>query len=169
MTTTLLEKTIISNARQLQSALAAYYPRQRAGATSEDDETEYLSNHHQMTALLILAHQAESGMSEEAVQQLMAIEHEDAAALRGASLIEQVQAAPETRAGNDYVWWLQEENPDGRWESIDQADDDERALALLSRAENYFSGQAYRLWRSDWRPEEAKGDSAQAGAVSGPV
>lgn len=51
---------------------------------------------------------------------------------------------------DDYVWLLQEQMPDGEWATIDQADDEAAGDVLLNRAENYFNGLAYRLYRSDW-------------------
>jgi len=51
---------------------------------------------------------------------------------------------------DDYVWLLQEQMPDGEWATIDQADDEAAGVELLNRAENYFNGLAYRLYRSDW-------------------
>lgn len=77
-------------------------------------------------------------------------------------MTEKTQAAPEPLPSDDYVWWLQEEMPDGRWESIEQADEDERALDLLRHAENHLSGLAYRLWRSDWEPESVSSDGPGA-------
>lgn len=153
MTTTLLEKTIISNARQLQSALAAYYPRQRAGATSEDDEAEYLSNYHQLTALLILAHQVNNGMTLEAVQQLLAIEHEDAAALQGTALTEKAPITTETlSAGDSREWFNQGFDAYQRGDSFDERPD----YASNPRRSTF--------WAQGWSAgqNEAKGDDAPA-------
>ncbi len=61
----------------------------------------------------------------------------------------------EAPAADDYLWFLQERMESGEWVQIDQADDEEGADELLSRAENCFSGLEYRLQRSDWQSDDS--------------
>lgn len=82
---TQLEQTIISNARMDLAAVLVYYGQKAAGigaAQGEDAWLDYLGRYNAMNALLMLAHQADSGMTDECVQALLAIENEHAAAYR---------------------------------------------------------------------------------------
>lgn len=96
MSMTQLEQTIVTTARQHQEVLAKhYYPKQKAGFTR--DESEYYDHHRSaLTTLLILGHQANSGLGREAVSELLRIESDDAAAL-GGGVDRQPRATPTNR------------------------------------------------------------------------
>lgn len=82
---TQLEQTLIANARRELSAVLFYYQQKEAGITAaKADEAwvEYLGHFNAMNALLALAHQADTGLSEEGVQALLAIEEQHAAKYR---------------------------------------------------------------------------------------
>ena len=53
MTLTLLEKTLIDNARTHQEVLANYYPKYQARKSVGDDHTEYLKHSGALTDLVV--------------------------------------------------------------------------------------------------------------------
>lgn len=73
---TLLEKSLINNARMHQEALSAFYPKHLVGEYSDEDHTEYLKHSGALTELVSLAHY-KSGLSSEAAEQLHAINFKD--------------------------------------------------------------------------------------------
>ncbi|MCY1298729.1 hypothetical protein D9M70_482280 [compost metagenome] len=79
---TQLEQTIIATARQVKEAVVAYYRKRSEGQTNDEDYNDYLVHYHAMNALLVLGHQAESGISREAAATLREIEDEEAAGFR---------------------------------------------------------------------------------------
>lgn len=81
MAITLLEQTLIDNARSHQEALAAHYPKYQAGQYKEADHEEYLKHSGALTDLVSLAHH-HSGLSNEAAEQLRRIESEDISTFR---------------------------------------------------------------------------------------
>lgn len=81
MTLTLLEQSLIDNARTHQEALAAHYPKHQAGQSNDDDHSEYLLHSGALTELVSLTHH-DSGLSEEAAEQLRQIEAEDVATFK---------------------------------------------------------------------------------------
>jgi hypothetical protein len=81
MTLTLLEQSLIDNARTHQEALAAHYPKHQAGQSNDDDHSEYLKHSGALTDLVSLTHH-HRGLSEEAAEQLRQIEAEDVATFK---------------------------------------------------------------------------------------
>ena len=74
-----LEKTIVANARAELAAVLNFYKDRKAKA--QDNETqeevdERIGHFHALHALLVFGHQANSGMSEEGMHALRAIEDE---------------------------------------------------------------------------------------------
>jgi hypothetical protein len=78
---TLLEQTLIDNARTHQEALAAFYPLHQAGQSDEDAHAEYLKHSGALSGLLMLT-QHQSGLGQEAAIQLREIEAEDMATFK---------------------------------------------------------------------------------------
>lgn len=82
---TKLEQTIVDNARRELDAVLRYY-RKKGENTSEADFDdawrEYLGHFNTMNAFLMLAHQADSGLSADGIQALLRLEGEHAAAHR---------------------------------------------------------------------------------------
>lgn len=76
MTITLLEQTLIDNARSHQEALAAYYPKHKAGQSDGEAHAEYLKHTGALTDLVSLAHH-DSGLSRGAAEQLRKIEAQE--------------------------------------------------------------------------------------------
>ena len=81
MAITPLEQSLIDNARTHQEALAAHYPKHQAGQTNDDDDSEYLKHSGALTDLVSLTYH-DSGLSEEAAEQLRQIEAEDVATFK---------------------------------------------------------------------------------------
>lgn len=81
MAITLLEQTLIDQARTHQEALAAYYPKHQAGLFNEDDHADYLKHSGALTGLLELAH-SKSGLSDAAAEQMRQVETQDAVTFR---------------------------------------------------------------------------------------
>jgi len=81
MNLTLLEQSLIDNARTHQEALAGYYPKQRAGLSNDDDLSEYFKHSGSLSDLVSLTHR-DSGLSGEAAEQLRQIEAEDIATFK---------------------------------------------------------------------------------------
>ncbi|MDQ0655138.1 hypothetical protein [Pseudomonas cedrina] len=81
MAITPLEQTLIDNARSHQESLAAYYPKHEAGPFNEDDHADYLKHSGALTDLVSLTH-FNSGLSNEAAEQLRQVEAEDASTFR---------------------------------------------------------------------------------------
>ncbi|WP_181105299.1 hypothetical protein [Stutzerimonas stutzeri] len=82
---TQLEQTIIANARQDLAAVLDYYqatPSKDAETDGDNAWLEYLCRYNAMNALLMLAHQHNSGLSPVGIQTLLEIEEEHAAAFR---------------------------------------------------------------------------------------
>jgi hypothetical protein len=82
---TQLEQTIIANAKRELAVVLVYYGQKAAGtkaAKGEDAWLEYLGHYNSLNALLSLAHQAESGLSEEGTQALLDIEAQHTEAYR---------------------------------------------------------------------------------------
>lgn len=75
------KKTLIDRARAHQEALAAYYPKHRAGPFNQDDHADYLKHSGALTGLLELAH-SKSGLCDQAAEQLRQVEVDDAATFR---------------------------------------------------------------------------------------
>jgi len=83
-----LEQTIIANARIELEAVLAYYRDKDAlspADAAEDAWRDYHGRYNAMHAFLMLAHQANSGMSAEGVEALKEIEAEHALAYRSMS------------------------------------------------------------------------------------
>lgn len=80
MIITKLERTLIENARHAQEQSAEFYRLKNDGKATEDNYYEYQKHFHALTVLLTLAHQHDSGLSQEATQQLLEIEDAEAAA-----------------------------------------------------------------------------------------
>ena len=81
MTLTLLEKTLIDNARTHQEALANYYPKYQARKSEGDDHTEYLKHSGALTDLVSLTHH-DSGLSAIAAELLREVEAQDMAVFK---------------------------------------------------------------------------------------
>ncbi len=77
-----LEMTLIALARLSHERAAGYYQKRKSGMASGADYDEYLAHHHALCALVSLAHAKDSGLSEDAARQLLAIEVEQATAYR---------------------------------------------------------------------------------------
>lgn len=76
-----LEKTIIKSAKHEIKSVLGFYDRLSDGFFTTDELFEDYHTHHEaLITLLALAHQANSGMSEEAVSALLAIEEKHTAA-----------------------------------------------------------------------------------------
>ncbi|HCA1453028.1 hypothetical protein [Pseudomonas aeruginosa] len=86
---TKLEQSIIANARAELSAVLYFYRKKAEGSMTIDDFDDawrdYLGHYHALNALLMFAHQADVGMSAEAVQALQLIEEEHAGAYRASA------------------------------------------------------------------------------------
>lgn len=82
---TQLEQTIIANARRELVAVLSFYKSKQNGQATAYDDADYLVHFHSLNALLMLAHQVNSGMSAGAIQALIEIEEEHAAAFRAIS------------------------------------------------------------------------------------
>ncbi|MCO8310904.1 hypothetical protein [Pseudomonas mandelii] len=106
MALTLLEQSLIDNARTHQEALAAHYPKHQAGQSNDDDHSEYLMHSGALTDLVSLTHH-KSGLSEEASEQMRQIEAENIATFK---LHFPVEAPPQHV---DFRF------PDGHTESVD--------------------------------------------------
>lgn len=86
---TQLEKTIIGNARLELAEVLAYYREKATGSTgdcSEEQWLDYLGHYNALHALLMLAHQTNSGVSAEGMEALLKIEAEHAAAYRASTV-----------------------------------------------------------------------------------
>lgn len=79
---TQLEKTLIASARQAHNQATVYYQKRKAGTASGADYDEYLAHYHSLNGILALAHTKDSGLSQDASQQLRGIEEEHAANYR---------------------------------------------------------------------------------------
>ena len=80
-----LEQTIIENAKQELAAVLVFYREKTIGIPAEHfDEAwqRYLGHFHGMNALIAIAHQARSGLSIEARDALLKIEHDHLTAYR---------------------------------------------------------------------------------------
>lgn len=82
---TQLEQSIIANARRELVAVLSFYKSKQNGQATAYDDADYLVHFHSLNALLMLAHQVNSGMSAVAIQALIEIEEEHAAAFRAIS------------------------------------------------------------------------------------
>lgn len=78
---TLLEQSLIDNARGHQEALATYYPKHQAGQSDGDAHAEYLKHSGALTDLVSLTHH-DSGLSPVAAEQLREIEAQDVATFK---------------------------------------------------------------------------------------
>ncbi|HCE8129467.1 TPA: hypothetical protein NHR53_006059 [Pseudomonas aeruginosa] len=82
---TKLEQTIVDNARRELDAVLSFYRKKAENTTDVDFDDawrEYLGHFNTMNAFLMLAHQANSGLSAEGTQALQRLEDEHAAAHR---------------------------------------------------------------------------------------
>lgn len=84
-----LEQTIIDNTQQELALVLAFYRNRASGMTAEAFDAawrDYLGHFHAMNALIAIAHQAHSGLSEEAVKSLCKIEDEHINAYRALAI-----------------------------------------------------------------------------------
>ena len=84
-----LEQTIIENAQQELAAVLNFYRNKASGMTTEgfdDAWRDYLGHYHAMNALIAIAHQAHSGLSQEAILALRKIEDEHGTAYRAIAI-----------------------------------------------------------------------------------
>lgn len=81
MTMTMLEQSLIDNAKTHQEALAKYYPKYQARESEGDEHTEYLKHSGALTDLVSLTHH-DSGLSPVAAELLREVEAQDIAAFK---------------------------------------------------------------------------------------
>lgn len=78
-----LEQTIVANAQQELAAVLVFYRDKAAGIAEEDFNDAWLTflgHFHAMNALTQIAHQAESGLSEESRKALLQVVADHSAA-----------------------------------------------------------------------------------------
>lgn len=73
-----LETTIVKEASNYLGEINIFFKRLSTGVANDEDQDDYARAHASLTALLALAHIAESGMSEKAIQALLEIEATEA-------------------------------------------------------------------------------------------
>ncbi|MDU4254548.1 hypothetical protein [Pseudomonas sp.] len=82
MSITQLEQNMIDKARAAQEHAEEFYRQHKAGKTDAEDYEAYQSQYHALSTLVAFAHEKDSGLSVEAIQQLRDIEDAEAAAFR---------------------------------------------------------------------------------------